>query len=67
MLNAMAMLFRYELVNQGIKVVLIKPGPVRTTLWSDLDHAKRRDTSSVLTTADMDKLYGTEFAAVGGT
>eukprot|EP00878_Enallax_costatus_P013108 GHUV01013696.1.p1 GENE.GHUV01013696.1~~GHUV01013696.1.p1 ORF type:complete len:209 (+),score=32.29 GHUV01013696.1:514-1140(+) len=55
---------RYELVNQGIKVVLIKPGPVRTTLWNDLDHAKHRDTSHVLTTADMDKLYGTEFAAM---
>lgn len=55
---------RFELASQGIKVILVKPGPVRTTLWQDLDHAKRRDTSHVLTTVDMDKLYGTEYAAV---
>lgn len=55
---------RYELLDQGIKVVLIKPGPVRTSLWEDLDHAKHYDTSSVLTTPEMDKLYGKDYAAV---
>eukprot|EP00878_Enallax_costatus_P003161 GHUV01003361.1.p1 GENE.GHUV01003361.1~~GHUV01003361.1.p1 ORF type:complete len:376 (+),score=89.26 GHUV01003361.1:374-1501(+) len=54
---------RYELEGQGIKVVLIKPGPIKTSIWPSKELVKER-ASELLTTEDARREYGKDFTTM---
>lgn len=56
---------RFELAPQGIDVVLIKPGPIRTPIWDRMG-SQHEALARVLTTPDMQQVYGEDFVAVSG-
>jgi NAD(P)-dependent dehydrogenase (short-subunit alcohol dehydrogenase family) len=55
-LDMLSECLRYELADQGIAVVNVKPGPVRTPIWDK----SRKKSQSVLDgmPAEMQPLYG---------
>lgn len=54
---------RYELEGQGIKVVLIKPGPIKTAIWPSKELAQSQ-AIELLTTEEARTIYGKTFTAV---
>ncbi|WIA32194.1 hypothetical protein OEZ86_003043 [Tetradesmus obliquus] len=53
----------YELAPQGIKVVLVKPGPAHTPFWQSLGTVQQR-LAQVITSKDKEQLYGSDFEAM---
>ncbi|WIA12060.1 hypothetical protein OEZ85_012137 [Tetradesmus obliquus] len=53
----------FELAPQGIKVVLVKPGPAATPIWQSLGTVQQR-LAQVITSKDKEQLYGADFESM---
>lgn len=61
-LDMLSECLRYELADQGISVVCVKPGPVVTPIW-DKSRQKSQDVMAVMP-AGMQQLYGPTYDKV---